>query len=246
MFSRVGSSAILDRPAPRFHPSDFRVKSLDGVADELADLHADLEPITISTMPGWAASGISGDPANHRAPTTDAAAAARAGQRAPGARLRPAGLALVAVRLHINSVPIAAAAPATIAVPTGSAAPRGQGPTDITYWPAAIANGSSCAPARASADRHRRRAGRPARTISMPTAPSSSAGARLVILAANGIGTARLMLLSRSPAAPSHRARQLPSGLVGRNLMFHPCAMISGFFDDGLAPTWQARSPTSC
>ena len=61
--------------------------------------------------------------------------------------------------------------------------------------------------------------------------------ARAVILAANGIGTPRLMLLSASEGHPRGLANS--SGLVGRNLMFHPCAIITGFFDDGIAPTWQ-------
>ena len=47
--------------------------------------------------------------------------------------------------------------------------------------------------------------------------------ARAVILAANGIGTPRLMLLSDSERHPHGLANS--SGLVGRNLMFHPCAI---------------------
>ena len=61
--------------------------------------------------------------------------------------------------------------------------------------------------------------------------------ARAVIVAANGIGTPRLLLLSKSDRHPRGLANS--SGLVGRNLMFHPYAMISGFFADDVAPTWQ-------
>ncbi len=58
-----------------------------------------------------------------------------------------------------------------------------------------------------------------------------------MVLAANGIGTPRLMLLSKSERHPHGLANS--SGLVGRNLMFHPCAAITGFFADGLAPTYR-------
>ena len=58
-----------------------------------------------------------------------------------------------------------------------------------------------------------------------------------MIVAANGIGTPRLLLLSASERHPDGLANS--SGLVGRNLMFHPYSMITGFFDDGIAPTWQ-------
>jgi len=45
------------------------------------------------------------------------------------------------------------------------------------------------------------------------------------------------MLLSKSERHPQGLANS--SGLVGRNLMFHPCAAITGFFDDGLDPTYR-------
>ncbi len=71
----------------------------------------------------------------------------------------------------------------------------------------------------------------------MPTATSQFQPARLVVLAANGIGTPRLLLLSKSERHPNGLANS--SGLLGRNLMFHPCAAITGFFADGLDPTYR-------
>ncbi|WP_210483915.1 GMC family oxidoreductase [Microvirga antarctica] len=49
------------------------------------------------------------------------------------------------------------------------------------------------------------------------------------VLAANGMGTPRLLLLSRSERYPQGLANR--SGLVGRNLMLHPYARIDGLFD---------------
>ena len=66
--------------------------------------------------------------------------------------------------------------------------------------------------------------------------------ARAVIVAANGVGTPRLLLLSKSDRHPGGLANS--SGLVGRNLMFHPYAIVSGFFADART-TGRARSAVS-
>ncbi len=51
-------------------------------------------------------------------------------------------------------------------------------------------------------------------------------------MASNGIGTPRLLLNSKSAQFPDGLANS--SGLVGKNLMFHPYAMIQGIFDEEL------------
>ncbi|GIS18107.1 MAG: hypothetical protein CM15mP120_00230 [Pseudomonadota bacterium] len=56
--------------------------------------------------------------------------------------------------------------------------------------------------------------------------------AAVVILATNGVGTPRLMLNSKSERFPDGLANS--SGLVGKNLMFHPYAMIRGVFPEAL------------
>jgi choline dehydrogenase-like flavoprotein len=56
--------------------------------------------------------------------------------------------------------------------------------------------------------------------------------AGLVVLAANGVGTPRLLLNSRSPAFPDGLANR--SGLVGKNLMFHAYGTAWGVFDQPL------------
>ena len=52
------------------------------------------------------------------------------------------------------------------------------------------------------------------------------------MLACNGIGTPRILLNSKSKLFPDGLANR--SGLVGRNLMFHPYAMVTGLFDEPL------------
>ena len=54
--------------------------------------------------------------------------------------------------------------------------------------------------------------------------------ANAVVLACNGVGTPRLMLNSRSPQFPDGIANS--SGLVGKNLMFHPYSILFGTFDE--------------
>jgi choline dehydrogenase-like flavoprotein len=54
----------------------------------------------------------------------------------------------------------------------------------------------------------------------------------MVILACNGVGTPRLMLNSVSGRFPGGIANS--SGLVGRNLMFHPFALTYGYVDEPL------------
>jgi choline dehydrogenase-like flavoprotein len=65
--------------------------------------------------------------------------------------------------------------------------------------------------------------------------------AEIVVLACNGVGTPRLLLHSRSPQFPDGLANR--SGLVGKNLMFHPYAMVLGVFDE---PLDGSRGPTGC
>jgi choline dehydrogenase-like flavoprotein len=65
--------------------------------------------------------------------------------------------------------------------------------------------------------------------------------ARIVVLAGNGVGTPRLLLHSRSALFPDGLANG--TGLVGRNLMFHPYASVRGVFD---GPLQGLQGPIGC
>jgi choline dehydrogenase-like flavoprotein len=56
--------------------------------------------------------------------------------------------------------------------------------------------------------------------------------AEMVIVACNGVGTPRLLLNSQSGKFPNGLANS--SGLVGKNLMFHPYAQTFGYVDEPL------------
>ena len=68
MFNAVGGSTIhWTAHTPRFHPSDFKVKTLDGVADDWPLSYADLEPYYDLNDRMMGCSGVNGDPAIRRA-----------------------------------------------------------------------------------------------------------------------------------------------------------------------------------
>ncbi|HYB81156.1 MAG TPA: GMC family oxidoreductase [Mycobacterium sp.] len=62
--------------------------------------------------------------------------------------------------------------------------------------------------------------------------------ADVVLMAANGIGTARLLLMSAESRFPDGLANR--SGLVGRRLMLHPLATVNGYFHESL-DSWQGQ-----
>jgi len=104
---------------------------------------------------------------------------------------------------------------------------------DITYWPKALAQGAGLT----TQARVREITVRPD-GLADGVLYYDAAGhiqeqkAHLVVLACNGIGTPRLLLNSRSGLFPDGLANS--SGLVGRNLMFHPYAMVTGIFPERL------------
>ena len=53
-----------------------------------------------------------------------------------------------------------------------------------------------------------------------------------MVVAANGVGTPRLLLLSRSRRFRDGLANS--SGLVGKRLMIHPCRCVTGVYDEEL------------
>ena len=63
-FNAVGGSSILySGHFPRFHPSDFKVKTLDGVADDWPINYRDLEPFFSENDKMMGVSGLGDDPA---------------------------------------------------------------------------------------------------------------------------------------------------------------------------------------
>ena len=241
MFNAVGGSTIhWTAHTPRFHPSDFRVRTLDGVADDWPLSYSDLEKYYDLNDEWMGCSGIAGDPANPP----------RSPRPMPPLPLGPDGerMARAFDKLgwhwwpsdsYINSKPYQGRGACNNCGPNGlGCTVKAKGSTDVTYWPAALKNGVELRTRARVYEIVTGTDGRATGARYFDTAGTSHfQPARCVIVAANGVGTPRLLLLSKSERHPDGLANS--SGLVGKNLMFHPYAMVTGFFDDGIAPTYQ-------
>ena len=102
---------------------------------------------------------------------------------------------------------------------------------DITYWPHALRAGvelrTRCRVREITTNEHGMASGV---VYYDPNGVERFQPAHVVILAANGIGTPRLLLNSASSRFPDGLANS--SGLVGRNLMLHPWPMVFGYADE--------------
>jgi choline dehydrogenase-like flavoprotein len=104
---------------------------------------------------------------------------------------------------------------------------------DITHWPSAIRHGAQlktrCRVRKVTTDTRGRAAGA---IYFDADGVERRQRARVVVLAANGIGTARLLLLSAHADASDGLANS--SGLVGKRLMLHPNGEVTGIYDEPL------------
>jgi choline dehydrogenase-like flavoprotein len=234
-FNAVGGSTILYAAHfPRLHPSDFRVKSLDGVAEDWPLDYATLEPYYDRNAEMMGVAGLAGDPAYPpKEPTLPPVPLGRLGETLAqgfdslGWHWWPSDSA-IATAEHGGRAPCINLGPCVTGCAQGA-----KGSTDVTYWPLA------------------ERAGVELRTHCrvreiMVGADGMAEGviyydakgnecrqrAEIVIVACNGVGTPRLLLNSKSSAFPDGLANR--SGLVGKNLMFHPYAHVTGWFPERL------------
>ena len=243
-FNGVGGGTILYMAHfPRFHPSDFRTRTLDGVGDDWPIDYATLQPFFAENDRMMGVAGLAGDPG-----------------------CPPKELALPPVTLGILGETIARGFnelgwhwwPSESAIATQPYDGRDQclnlGPcssgcaqgakasTDITYWPHAIRAGvelrTRCRVREITVDN---------KGMATGVIYYDSAGieqeqrAEVVIVACNGIGTPRLLLNSTSTAFPNGLANS--SGLVGKNLMLHALQVVQGEFPSRLEGY---MGPTGC
>jgi choline dehydrogenase-like flavoprotein len=234
-FNGVGGGTILYAGHfPRLHPSDFRVRSLDGVAEDWPVDYARLEPFFEINDRMMGISGLAGDPAYPPKPAVmppiplgKTATRMGRGMNNLGWHWWPADTAM-ATREYDGRAPCI-----NLGHCIGGCAQGAKASTDITYWPQALRN-------RVMLRTHAR-----VREITVNEHGMANGAiyydaegkehfqpAEMVIMACNGVGTPRILLNSRSAQFPEGLANR--SGLVGRNLMFHPYALIRGYFDEPL------------
>ena len=241
-----GSTVMWSAHFPRFHPSDFRTKTLDGVADDWPITYEDLEPFYDMNDEITGVAGIHGDPANPP----------RSPRQTPPVPLGKGGELLTAAfdRLGWHWWPSDVA---TNTRPYGEdnrgacnncggmelgCQQLAKASTDITYWPKAVRNGvelrTEARVTEVTVDEDGRVSG--ARYWDR-NGTEHFQPARVVVLGCNAIGTARLLLASRSERFPGGLANT--SGLVGRNLMHHPLVIVVGVFEE-LLEGW--KGPSAC
>lgn len=231
-FNGVGGGTILFAAHfPRMHPSDFRVRSLDGVADDWPIDYATLEPFYSTNDRMMGMSSLPGDPAY---PPKDAVlpplpigttgtVLGRA-MNELGWHRWPSDTA-IASREHEGRAPCINLGHCGHGCAQGAKAS-----TDITYWQEAMRSRvevrTRCRVSRIETNDARMATGvcyfdGDGQEVFQP--------AEMVILACNGIGIPRLLLNSASERFPNGLANS--SDQVGPNLMFHPYGLVRGRFD---------------
>jgi choline dehydrogenase-like flavoprotein len=244
MYNAVGGSTIMYAAHfPRFHPSDFCTRTLDGVGADWPIDYERLAPYYDVNARMMGVSGLGGDPAYppKTVPLPPVALGTLGETLAHGFnRLGwhwwPSDSAITTEEWEGRAPCINAGTCMT------GCAQGAKASTDVTYWPVALRRGV--------------RLQTHARVREITVGPNGMADgvvyydaegterrqkAHVVVVACNGIGTPRLLLNSRSPHFPDGLANR--SGLVGKNLMFHPYGMVTGVFPE---PLEGYKGPTGC
>lgn len=234
MYNAVGGSTILYAAHwQRFMPSDFRVRTLDGVAEDWPFKYEDLEPFYDQMDVEMGASGMAGDPAYPPMteyplpplPIGKIGMKAAQGMNKLGWHWWPAPNAIPSRPYRGRNQCVRRGACLT------GCPDRAKASTDHTHWPIALENGARLITGARVREVLVDAKGRASGAVYIDrNGVERKQEASVVILCANGIGTPRLLLLSQSGKFPNGLANS--SGLVGKNLMMHPYAAVSGQFDE--------------
>jgi choline dehydrogenase-like flavoprotein len=242
-FNGVGGGTVLFNAAwPRLLPSNFRSRSMRGYADDWPLDYAELQPYYEQTDREIGASGLGGNPVYP------------AGQEPPLPPLPiwPGGLAVARAHARLGwhwwpdtnailSRPYdgrhSCVARGTCVTGCGEGA---KASADVVYWRHVTALGgqliTGARVTRIVLDGQGRAAGA---EWYDPDGAGHLQSADVVLVAANGIGTPRLLLASANDRFPDGLANR--SGLVGRNLMLHHHGFATGTFAEPLE-TWRGQN----
>jgi len=234
MFNGVGGGSVFyGAHWMRLLPSDFRVRTVDGVCDDWPISYEDLEPFYHQVDEFIGASGLGGDPAypEHDYPL-------------PPHPLGPGGVQMARGMNKLgwhwwpgsNAIPSSAFKNMGQCVRWGlceRGCPVGaKASFDLAYWPHATAAGAKLITgarvARVTVDSRGLANG--AIWIDVH-GTEHRIEANAIVLAGNGIGTPRILLMS-DDQSPDGLANS--SGLVGKNLMLHPVCSVMGMYDEEL------------
>ncbi|WFE91232.1 GMC family oxidoreductase [Roseibium porphyridii] len=229
---------------PRMKPSDFRTRTLDGVAEDWPVDYATLEPFYNLNDENTGVSGLGGNPGYpDYSPPLPPIPIGRLGQTLAkgfnklGWHWWPSDVAILSKDRDGRQKCVNAGT-----CDLGCAA-GAKGGTNFTYWPILENAGVEL------------RTNSRVREIVIDQETGFATGvlyhdaegklheqkAELVVVACNGVGTPRLLLNSKSKLFPEGVANR--SGLVGKNLMFHPLTGVAGVFDE---PMRGHEGPMAC
>jgi choline dehydrogenase-like flavoprotein len=239
LYNAVGGGTVIYAAHwQRNMPSDFRVRTLDGVADDWPLSYEDLAPFYERVEEDFAVAGLAGDPAfpPGKGPPLPPPPLAPMGRLVARAHNRLGwhwwpGPNAIATRPHGPLNPCTQRAACMWGCVEGAKAS-----VDRTHWPYCIARG-----VRLVTGARVRRLEVDARGLVRGAVWVDRRGgerlekAAVTVLAANGIGTPRLLLVSATSRYPRGLANS--SGLVGRRLMMHPFGTVVGLFAEDLGST---------
>ena len=229
---------------PRLRPSDFRTKTLDGVAEDWPVDYHTLAPFYDMNDRNIGASGLAGNTAYpYYAPPHPPIPMGRLGRKLArgfnekGWHWWPSDVAILS-RDDDGRQKCVNAGTCDLGCAAGA-----KGGTNFTYWPMLEGAGVEL------------RTNSRVREILVDEGTGFATGvlyhgpdgqvheqrAEIVIMACNGVGTPRLLLNSTSKLFPEGLANR--SGLVGKNLMFHPLTGVTGVFDE---PMKGHEGPMAC
>lgn len=236
MFNAVGGSTIFyGAEWPRLMPSDFRVRTADGVADDWPISYNDLAPYHDEVDKFIGVSGLEGDPAYPEGmefplpphPIGPAGRKAAEGANKLGWHWWP-GTNAIPTHKHKALEPCVRWGTCEFGCPQGAKASF-----DLAYWPHAMKAGARIQTGARVRQVLTNKQGLAEGVLWVdPTGTEHVQKANSVVLCGNGIGTPRLLLLSANDQHPDGLANS--SGLVGRNLMLHPNCSVVGFYEDDL------------
>jgi len=232
-FNAVGGGTVhYAAHFPRLHPSDFRVRTLDGVADDWPLDYRTLEPFYAENDRITGVAGMADDPSYppHDFPLPPMPLG-RNGTRY-GETMNRLGwhwwpsAAAIATRDYDGR-----AACINLGHCLPGCAQGAKASTDITYWPRAIRAGVELRTNCRVREVTRGSDGMATGAIYYDkNGTETFQPAHVVVMAANGVGTPRILLNSKSEQFPNGLANS--SGQLGRNLMLHPWPVVFGYVDD--------------
>ena len=244
-FNAVGGSTInFLGHWPRMRPSDFYTKTLDDVAEDWPLDYATLAPFYDMNDQVTGVSGLKGNPAYpDYAPPLPPIPIGTLGQTLAkgfnkmGWHWWPSDVSILS-QDHDGRQKCVNAGTCDLGCTAGA-----KGGTNFTYWPiltkAGVEVRTEC---RVREILINQQTGFATGVLYHgPDGQLHEQNAEMVIVACNGIGTPRLLLNSKSKLFPDGLANR--SGMVGKNLMFHPLTGVSGVFSE---PMKGHEGPMAC